>query len=788
MKNLLLFCSLLLISLVSFGQSEFDLKGKITDENSSPLQSVSVHLLNSQYGAVTDKEGIFVIKNIPSGNYTLNVTRIGYAEINRRVNIPDNKTEISIVLNPSYQQLSELTVTAQKREELAQQLPQSITTLSSKNVEDYNIKNMNDLTAISPNLYSGDPGDKRSVTSIRGIVTTSYDPAVSTYIDGVNQFGLDTYISQLYDVDRIEILRGPQGTLYGRNAMGGVINVITKQPGNSTSGFADITFGNYGQERYTAGIRTPLIKDKLYFGAAGLFEGRDGFYTNEFNNSNYDKQHSILGNYYLKYLVNPKWDISLNAKNIANRNDGTFPLVMGKDEALENPFRLDQNALTEMVDNIFNTSLSINYTGRTFNFSSQSAYQSDYRYYTSPIDGDFSPADAVSIFNNYGKKWNNVNVFTQELKFTSPASSSHRFNWTTGAYFFHQNSPNKQATVFGKDAALVGSPDINYSLINTTTAKSTGVAGYGQETYKASKKIDLTVGLRYDYEHKYQEVLGQYQKDPDPNPQFDFRSDTSATADFSAFSPKAGLTYHYSKDNIAFFTYSSGFRSGGLTPLSSDPTQPPLYEFKPEHSNNFEAGIKNTLLNRKLILNASLFYTIVSEVQVPTLVLPDAVTITKNAGRLTSKGAELEVNALPIKGLEIDYNFGYTHAVYDKLKIPNNNAEVDLEGNRQIFTPDITSMFAAQYSISVGAKKNIQLFVRGEWKYLGKQYFDLENTIDQSAYSLLNTRFGVNLKNISISLWGRNLGDQKYILYAYDFGAVHLGDPKTYGATVALKF
>ena len=787
MKNLLLFCLLLLTTLVSVAQSESVLKGKIVDENSNPLQSVSVRLLNSQHGAVTNKDGQFLIKNIPAGNYTLNVTRIGYAETNLPVRISGNESEISIVLNPSYQQLSELTVTAEKREELAQRLPQSITTLSSRAIEDYNIKNLNDLTAISPNLYSGDPGDKRSVTSIRGIVTTSYDPAVSTYIDGVNQFGLDTYISQLYDVDRIEILRGPQGTLYGRNAMGGVINVITRQPDNTLSGFADISYGNNNQQRYTAGIRAALIKDKLYFGAAGMYEGRDGFYTNEYNNSNYDKQHSILGNYYLKYLINPRWDVSLNAKNIANRNDGTFPLVFGKDEAFKNPFKLNQNAITEMVDNIFNTSLSINYSGQAFNFSSQSAYQSDYRYYKTPIDGDFSPLDAVSIFNNYGKKWNNVNVFTQELKFTSPASSTRRFNWTTGAYFFHQNSPNKQATVYGEDAALLGSQDINFSSINTTTAKSTGVAVYGQETYRASKKIDLTVGLRYDYEHKYQEVLGQIKKDPDPI--YDFQSDTSATANFSAFSPKVGLTYHYSKEDIAFITYSTGFRAGGLTPLSSDPSQePPLYEFKPEHSNNFEAGIKNTLLNKKLILNASLFYTIVSDVQVPTLVLPDAVTITKNTGQLTSKGAELEVNALPVKGLEIDYNFGYTHAVYNKLKVPGDNGEVDLEGNRQIFTPDITSMLAAQYSIAIGRKKNVQLFARGEWRYLGKQYFDLENTIDQSAYSLINTRFGVNLKNISVSFWGRNLGDQKYILYAYDFGAVHLGNPKTYGATVALKF
>src|SRR4030095_11452262 len=124
--------------------------------------------------------------------------------------------------------------------------------------------NSRQITAIIPNLYSANPGDHRNVTSIRGITSTSYDPAVATYIDGVNQFNLDTYISQLYDIERIEVLRGPQGTLYGRNAMGGVINIITKKPTNQPNGFGSVSIGNYGRQRYNLGIRGPLIKDKLF--------------------------------------------------------------------------------------------------------------------------------------------------------------------------------------------------------------------------------------------------------------------------------------------------------------------------------------------------------------------------------------------------------------------------------------------------------------------------------------------------------------------------------------------
>ena len=778
--------SLFALTQFSAAQSQTLFKGKIIDEQSNPIEGVSVHILNSEFGTVTNSAGIFVFKDVPAGSYILNVSHSGFAEANEKISISGQSQNEEIVLHPEYKQLSELTVTAQKREELVQQLPLSITSLSAKAVKDFHVWNVNDLTALSPNLYTGDPGDKRNVTSIRGIVTTSYDPAVATYIDGVNQFGLDTYISQLYDIQRIEILRGPQGTLYGRNAMGGVINIITKKPENKTTAFAEASVAGYGKVRITAGVRTALIKDKLFFGAAGLYEKMNGFYTNEFDNSDYDKQHSISGNYYLKYFINPKWDMNLNFKNVSNRNYGPFPLVVG-DDALKNPYKLTQNAKTEMFDNTLNGSLSISHSGNSLNFNSQTSYQSNYRYYNKPIDADFSQLDGITIINNYGKDWNHVNVFTEELKFSSPAGTNSSLKWTAGTYFFNQNSPVKQATHFGKDAQMLGSPDIDYSLINTTQSKNTGIAFFGQGTYDVTSKIAVTAGLRYDYEHQHQNILGEYQKDSTPSPAFDFQPDTSASANFSAVSPKLSVDFHFTQNNSFYLTYSKGFRTGGLTPLSSDPSQPPLFRFKPEISNNIELGSKNTFFDQKLLLNATIFYSIISDVQVPTLILPDAVTITKNTGKLTSKGAEVEINALPFKGIHVSYNFGYTDAVYNSLNLSQNNTSENLKGKHQIFTPDVTSMLAVQYTIAVGSKKNTELFVRGEWKYLGKQYFDLANTIEQKAYSLFNSSIGINWKNWSLSLWGRNLSDKKYILYAYDFGGIHLGEPQLLGATFGIK-
>ena len=767
------------------GQVSFS--GKIVDEKSIPVQGATIALLNTNASTITNANGQFTVSAFP-GTYWLQVSATGYAAISRQVNISKESSVLTISLQPSFVRLDEVVVSAEKKEELLQTLPLSVTALTSGLVREYRLWNIQELTAIAPTFYAADPGDKRNVSSIRGITTTSYDPAIATYVDGVNQFNLDTYIPQLFDVERIEVLRGPQGTLYGRNAMGGVINIITKQPANYITGFAEVNIGNHNQQRYTASIRTPLIKDKLFLGLAGMYDKMNGFYTNDFDNSHFDKQSSTAGNFYLKFLPSADWAVTLNAKHVFNRNHGPFSLVFGTEEALKNPFHLNQNATTKLIDNVANYSLAINHTGRVMNFSSQTSYQSNYRYYEAPIDGDFSPIDGVTIINNYGKDWNNVKAVTQEFKFTSPASSVSPLQWTAGAYLFYQNSPNKQATHFGEDALLLGAPDKNFSLINTTKAEGRGIAFYGQATYTLNKTLDITAGIRYDYEHKEQSVLGEYQKDPGTTPQFPFQPDTSAKTNFNAFSPKLSFSYHLSEKNRVYISYARGFRAGGLTPLSSDPSQPPLYAFEPENSNNYEAGFKNLFFDNRLRLNIAAFYTIVNNVQVPTLILPDAITITKNAGELRSKGIELEAGASLFKGFEIAYSLGYTHAEYQSLKVSQGGSEVDLKGMKQIFTPDLTSMLGAQYSYSLSANQDLKLVVRGEWKYLGTQFFDLANTIRQSSYHLLNTRAGLAAKNFEIMFWMRNIADKKYISYAYDFGAVHLGNPKTFGVTLSGKF
>jgi iron complex outermembrane receptor protein len=235
---------------------------------------------------------------------------------------------------------------------------------------------------------------------------------------------------------------------------------------------------------------------------------------------------------------------------------------------------------------------------------------------------------------------------------------------------------------------------------------------------------------------------------------------------------------------VLYFNYNRGFRSGGLTSISSDPSQIPLASFKPEFSNMFEAGIKGEHPNGKFQYGFVVFMNQVNNIQTPTLILPDAITVTQNSGTLNSSGIEVELASKPLKGLTLQYAGGLTNAKYSNFSIISDGVNLDLKDKKQIFTPQSTHYLSAQYQFKI---RNNDLMTRIEYNRVGKQYFDFKNQISQAAYGLLNLKIGYTFKNWEISLWGRNLAGAKYIDYAYDFGAAHLGDPQTYGLGLGFK-
>lgn len=677
--------------------------------------------------------------------------------------------------------LDKVTITAQKQEQDLQEVPMAVSYLADPEMIRERIWKTRDLAGFFPNLYMGHPGDGRNAIGIRGIATTSYDPAVAVYVDGVIQFDLDTYSDGLLDIERIEILRGPQGTLYGRNAMGGVINILTREPANETKAFAATDFGNYGLWRGSLGFQTALVPRKLFFGLSGQYEKQNGYFTNEFNNSAFDKKNRMMGNYYLKYVTSGQWTFTLNYKHSHSKNHGAFTLAGSIDQAMENPFKVNQNALTRMRDDVSNASLSISHQGKNIRFNSQTAFQSNYLIYEDPIDGDFSPLDIVSIVNNYGRDWNKVDVITQEIRLSSPQEEDRKISWVAGLFGFYRHDPVKQGTYFGADAAIYGAEPY-MTMVTTNTGNDLGGALFGQIEYSLTDRLSLMTGLRYDRESA--KLRGRSELEIDGMDPIVIHPDTTGRGTYQALSPKGILSYQWNADHLLFFSYSRGFRAGGISEVSEDPSEPPLKTFDPEFSDNFEVGLKNEFANHKVRWNISAFYTRVHDLQVPQLIMPEALVVTRNEGKLSSMGLESELTALLGKGFTLQWNGGVTRAKFTDLERADEGGNLDFTGNKQLFTPDFTSGLMAQYEKRFDFAGSFKFTARAEWLWMGTTYFDIANTMKQDPHHLLKANIGIKKNPFGVNVWAKNLLNARYIDYAYEFGAAHLGDPATYGISL----
>ena len=775
---------LLLSGIFSNAQESVEASITIKDISGKPIPNAEIRFLNSEIGVVSAKNGTAKILIVTKGNYLVQINADGYASNTKLVSINES-IDINITLEESYRKLDDIVVNANKNDELYFKTAGSITSIGTKQIKDLRIWDIQDLSGLAPNFNLAQSGDNRNIAFIRGIGTTSYEQAVSTYIDGVAQFTLDSYIPQLNNVEKIEILNGPQGTLYGRNAMAGVINITTKKPVNKPSLNAGVSIAGYGQKRFNLSGQLPLVKDKLFGSLSILKDIRNGYYTNDFSGKFFDKQDQTGLNVQIRYFISKRWLAQLDHKSYWGTNDGAFPLSSDITQALKKPFHLSQDQQSTMHDKTTNNSIVVKYKGSKIDLSIQNSLQKNYRYYHDVLDADFSDFNIVGIYNNYGTDHNFSRAFTQEIRVSSNEQSSSKLKWIVGSYYYNQFSPTKQATVFGKNADFIGAPMNDFSVINTNVSNNNGMAIYANGTYNITEKLSIISGIRFDRELRKLSVSSAFEKKPDPA--VITSPETSGKISYAAISPKVGIQFTPRENSLIYLTYNRGFRTGGLTSITSDPSQIPLIAYKPEYSNTVEAGIRSESKNKKLRSGFVLFYSIVNDLQIPTLVLPDAITITKNAGKLESKGIEYELNAIIFSGLTMNYTGGMTDARFKSFKTGQNGDIVDLAGKRQIFTPLSTDFLSVQYQRKIDKAKKIGMMLRAEYKFFGKQYFDVANNIKQDQYGLLNLKAGIDFKNAALSIWARNTGDKKYIAYAYDFGAVYLGNPRVIGMSIDVK-
>lgn len=753
------------------------IKGKISSSAGHAIEAATISILNTDKSTLADKEGNFSFSNINTGTYQLSISSVGYATQLKEVSVLTNKTtEISITLSEQNQQLAEVIVTANKVETNSQKTPLAVTALNAKQLEEYRVWTISDLTALAPSTFIVEHGNSTgsNFLNIRGSMGFSNDQAVAVYVDGVYQFDYFSAPLNFSSIERVEILRGPQGTLYGRNAFGGVLNIITKKPVNKTSGSAEIDLGNYGQQRYSVGFNTPLVKNKLFVNAGLQSNNRGAVYENPtLNTKDFDHHNAYSANVNLKYLVSEKWTIDWNTRYENDKDKGAYPWAASDSEARANPYTAFGNwDNTERRTN-FNTSLALKYFGSHFNFTSITALVNYHIWFPGRYDFDFTPYQLIS-----GNTWSKQNELTQEFRFSSPASAN-KLKWTAGTFLFGEKAKNASTTYFDEDYALFD-PTAPYASISNGKRNSYGLAFYGQATYAVTPKVDITAGLRYDVEHRELTQNSAFEKSGIVTI---LAADSTAKKTFNAFTPKFILSYKLTNNSMLYGSYAKGFRVGGFN--FGNPTYP---TYKPENSDNYEIGIKNNLWKNRLKLNLTAFYFQQKDQQVSTS--RDGINYASlNVGDMDNYGLELEASALPVNNLQVDWTASSSHSEYKRLELFDAAASAvkNYKGNKAINNPALQSMLAIQYSFPFsGSTQQFKAFIRGEYRYIGEYQLDFTNSYHQNAYSMLNARTGITSNHLDVSLWVRNLNDVRYMTYGY--GAYLMGGPRMWGVTLTGKF
>lgn len=765
---------------------------KITDTNMQPISGAYFKILNSPLYEFSDKNGIIKLSKPKPGKYTYQSGSLGFSTITKDFEVTNsNNQEIKVTLNESNVALNEIIITSEKKENRAIKVPISVTHFSADKIKKSRLWSFQDLTAIAPN-FNIQPNDGGYYNmSVRGITSFSKLPSIVTYIDDVPAFNGYMMSFNMFDIDNMEFLRGPQGTLYGRGASAGVLIINSKKPTNKFEGFGELSYGNYNNQRYSIGVKSPILKDKIFFSLSGLFAQSNGFYHNSFLNKRAGDEKTLGVNAKLTFFPTKNWSIRYQFRMENFDQEGSYQYGINKESAFKNPYKVAVNHPGKTKRKFNSNSLVISYFGDTFSVKSISAFQEvDLRYGIWDLDG--TPKDFQAYFTHSVDNEKPIQrYFTQELKLNG-AIFNDKLNYTAGFFYMTGKEIDNLAYRYGKDSPPLNAGGITiptpYNTLQFSKTDVESYAFYGQLTYNFNFGTKLTIGGRYEIEKSEMETRGDLEV-LSINKTMPMMPKSKRDAKFKSFSPKASLLHKINDQNSIYATYSKGYRAGGVNPFTTDTK---FLEFKPEFSNNYELGYKFLSKNKRFRANISGFWITLTDQQIYTLTGPSNFA-TVNIGEVDSKGAELEFSYLITKGLQFDGNLGYINAKYNKLPYFISDGKggltpTDLKNNKPIQSPNITSFNTLTYTTNFS--KDVKFSIRGEWKFIGNHFFDYANQIEQKAFSLFNARATANYKNYSLSLWARNIADKKHIVFAYPFWLPNtkINNPRMFGATLNITF
>ncbi|HEX7114553.1 MAG TPA: TonB-dependent receptor [Steroidobacter sp.] len=665
---------------------------------------------------------------------------------------------------PRHGVIAEVFVTATKREESVQDVPIAITALSGFDLENRGIQMGRDIAApnfVFPELISG----TRSYISVRGIFQEAnqvgVDTGFSVYLDGVYKGRNYAFDSNMFDVERIEILRGPQGTLFGKNTIAGVTNIITKKPSNEFEGSAQVEFGNFDLMRGRGSLNIPLVDDVLAVRFAAQKMTRDGFVTNLATDSRHKGGETDITNANVQVLYTPtaSFKATLAADYLETDNIGyTWEVVPN---GTLGPFGGDNIPYTyhPAVDPLETTlDRGVSLTGE---------YEFGGGYVLTSITGGrkssarFVFDEDVTPYDLYVEDVRDrQELFSQELRLASPKGQF--IDYVLGLYYYDEQADMSDPIPFGVD--YPGGP---FFIWYNTRVQTTDYAAFAHANLHFTDAFSVYGGVRYTDQKKELEGERRVYAVPPPIPD---RLIPGLTTDGTGMPPQfvasahdkpvtweAGVRYDLTDGTMLYAEVSTGFKSAGFDNRNGEVV-------KPEHLKAYEIGAKAELFDKRAIFNVAAFYNDYTDLQVRSLdtsTIPISIKF-HNAASVVAKGVDLELQALATDNLSINLGAGYVHSVYKSFPgvpgTPGGNAD----GNRLPMTPPWTINGGVQYSLPLPNAAELVFnananFVDGRYQSLDAGANLPTNFLD--SYTLVNGRLTYRSagRNWELSLWGRNL-------------------------------
>lgn len=672
--------------------------------------------------------------------------------------------------------LEEIVVTARKRNENLQEVPESVTLINESMVADAGLNDIRGITELTPNLFIRG-GYRKGVANIiaRGISTPQFGvPPVAVVVDGAAVPNTEFINQGIFDVDNIQVLRGPQGSLYGRGALAGAILITTKQPTDDLSGNMQVGYGSGDDLRLSGAVSGPLIKDKLYYRVGGFYHDRDGQIrkADREHVDFVDHEYAIRG--MLQFRASEDLTMELSYKRVdedsGNSSFGQVPAAAIDDESSYDDINV--SFLGRNIREIDEVTFKLNWD---LEFASLISITS----YVAADDNIFNDGDDTA--NPFVIFWthNDKTGLTEEIRLISPDDQSLR--WMLG--FFYQERDWQYDFNFALDSGLdptlaagstpAFSPD-DPSNGHDIDSNSTDIAVFGHLAWDITDKLELSAALRYDHDDR--DFL---------NPPAG--SVTRREKSFSELQPKISLAYSISDDDLLYVSLSRGFRSGGFNSL--------IFAFQPggyneEITSSVEVGFKSSWMNNRIILNGAAFYIDADDYQI-TRFDPFSVTLgEQNIKEVTTQGVEFELLAEPIENLEIRASYGYTDAEMDKFNGTGDADDVAFSGNVVPSVPNHTFNGSIAYTYSL----NDSMSLRGYLSYekLGRIYWIPGNYHKSESQDFLNARLTLQMKHLSFSFFADNLTDERTLVDMIDYGpallAVAPNRPRSLGISARYNF